>query len=78
MGGGEGGDGREGIDGRIEERGGVWGLGESHLARPLLAGWLVVFWLVCRWVEGGVKRGEGQPGTKKGSLLGWHVLVASR
>ena len=53
-------------------------MGESHPARPLLAGWLVVFWLVFKWVEGGVGRGEGHPGTRKGSLLGWHVLVASR
>ena len=53
-------------------------MGESHPARPLLAGWLVVFWLVCRWVEGGVGRGKGHPGTRIGSLLGWHVLVISR
>ena len=53
-------------------------MGESNLATPLLAGWVVFFWLVGRWVEGGVRRGEGQPRTKKGSLLGWHVLVASR
>ena len=52
-------------------------MGESHPARPLLAG-VVVFWLVGRWVEGGVGRGEGHTRTRKRSLLGWHVLVGSR
>ena len=52
--------------------------GEAKVRVPLLAGWLVVFWMVCRWVEGGGRRGEGHPGTKKGSLLGLHVVVASR
>ena len=52
-------------------------MGESHPARPLLAGWLIVFGLVGKWVEGGVGRGEGHPGTKKRSLLGRHILVGS-
>ena len=53
-------------------------MGESHPAKPLLAGWLIGFWLVGRWVKGGVGRGKGHPRTRKRSLWGWHILVGSR
>ena len=73
-----GGGGLEEIDGKALDREGVWGLGESHPARTLLAGWLIVFWLVGRWVKGGVGRGKGHPRTWKRALWDWHILVGSR
>ena len=76
-GGGEGVDEQEGRDGRVEDRGGVWGLGGNHPARPLLAG-VVVFWRAGRLREVSVRGGERDPGTRERALVGRRKLVASR
>ena len=57
-------------------RGGVWGLEDSHRARPLLTG-VVVFWLVGWLGKLGVRRGKEHPGTRERSLVRGQELVAS-
>lgn len=57
-------------------REGVWGLEDSHPARPLLTG-VVVFWLVGWLGKLGVRRGKGHPGTRERSLVRGQELVAS-
>ena len=52
-------------------------MGESHPARPLLAG-VVVLWLAGRLSKLGVRGAERDPGTRERSLVGRHKLVTSR
>ena len=77
MGDGEEAGGPTGRGGRAEGKGGVWGLEDSHPARPLLAG-SVVFWLAGWLGKLGVRGGKGHPGTREGSLVRRQELVASR